>query len=509
MNPLIQTALTGTANHPATPSGVDAIDSLVRAASAEQHLLLQAGALHAYQRAGRMPVQITLPPQATTEIRNHPPAPLQQVFSRLCESVFDALRPWALQRVAERGWRLPHAMLPAILARKDSAVWSCVMGERAEWLRQQHPDWRDQSENEQQWQDADARLRIWQEESFALRCKALRIQAEANPAAARQWLEADLSREKAEQRLSLLDIWLPFASGAGDVVWVESLLSDRSQPVRQRIAGWLAQQPASNLAQRIQQRAGTVLQFDDNGALQITLPDDLPRDWEKDGWNPVPPAGTGKKAWWLRQLIALMHPQQWLCAGPEDDASWQILTGHSWSESLTAGLCDAVLRYNDVAWASAIFTRLPASYIQQNCITLFSLLPAERQTTVLLQLLAQTGQPDFGAVVRYLSALQTPVTQDVAQAITAKLDSLLTPALLQELQNQQLRAQDMHELLNLLEQLIPACADQTIPAIVQLIQRLNIFSESENWYYRSLTERIVRLLMQAEFKQYLMKEIFL
>ncbi|GGX36931.1 DUF5691 domain-containing protein [Undibacterium squillarum] len=506
MIPLIQTALTGTANHPAAQTGIDAIDTLVHAASAEQQLLLKAGALHAYQRAGWLPLQANLPPQAAPETRGEPPAQLHGVFSRLTETLFDSLRPWALQRIAEHGWRLPHAMLPAILARADVAVWSGVLGERAEWLRQQHPDWRAQSLHQQAWQDADTRLRIWQEESFAMRCKALRAQAEADAAVARQWLQADLSKEKAEQRLSLLDLWLPYAGSAEDIAWTESLLSDRSQPVRQRLASWLAQRPESSLAQRIKQRADSVLQFDSKGQLHITLPEELPRDWEKDGWNPTPPAGTGKKAWWLRQLIALIAPQQWLSAGPDHDDSWELLTTHSWSEALIAGVCDAVLRFGDVAWASASLSRLAVSHIQSNCIALFNLLPSASQTAVLLTLLQQEN---IDAAVRYLQILPARPAPETVQALTETLNRMLTPAFLQQLQNQQLRAQDMHALLNMLERLIPDCPDQVIADIVQLIQRLNIFSDSENWYYRSQTERTERLLTQAAFKQYLIKEIFL
>src|SRR5262249_42913319 len=211
-----------------------------------------------------------------------------------------------------------------------------VVGERGRWLARLNDAW--------QWAaraplpagqlppDAET---IWDEGSFAERVAVLKQLRAADPTQARDSLAEVWSKEKAEQRAELLQIF-DFALHPADEPFLEQALDDRSAAVRAEAAAYLSRLPSSALAQRMLARADAMLTFapatsggflkklkaavgGGSGTIAAEMPAEIDTAWERDGIPAKPPSGIGQKAFWLLRTLAAVPARPWgrfLAAAP-------------------------------------------------------------------------------------------------------------------------------------------------------------------------------------------------
>ncbi len=523
MEALTLQALIGTANHHDEAQSLPEIDALLGQHGRERKLLLQAGALAVYRRAGWQPGSMTLPQPAPPESAQEIPATLHHTIHDLLHAQYDEIRSWALQRLCKKGWRLPYQFLPSVLARSDRAEWMVLLGERGRWLQAWNLEWHtDQPAVAMTTMDAVQREQIWLEQSFPLRCAALAAQADADLATARTWIQAGFAKEKAEQRLALLHCWQPYAQPAADADWYERLLADRSQAVRQLAASWLASHPDTALAQRLVSRAKDVLVWEKSSeavglfskvraaigqkskpSLRVNPPQDLPKEWERDGCINTPPPGMGPRSWWLQQLVALVAPGTWTAQVQADIPTViTVMAEDEWADALLAGICEATIRFQDHAWASVLSEMLPKTILQGYRDGLYKLLPVEQKQTLLIELVEQANYVAAAEITASLS-----LSGHFEQPLLSSLKKMLSKSRLEEYSKAHIHAAGFAELLQLLQQLLLVSSDTAIHAITERIDDLTVLTTLPNWYYQQYASKIARLSAQARLKQHLIKEI--
>lgn len=371
MQELTRLALVGTANQPSDAVSVAEIDTLVPTASREQRILLQAAGLAVYQQAGRLPGSASPPVPAPLEPPVAISPALQGVLSAAIRGELVDLAPWLGARMARLGLRLPPTLLPLVFSKPATlGDWHAVIGERGRWLAAQHRDWQAQLDKLVVTElDRAILLRDWEEGSTAQRCRALAQLRRQDPAQARDWLGAVLAKEKAEQRQALVAVLAEGLSKADEPL-LEGLLDDRSQAVRREVANLLAQLPDSAYMERMRVRARACVQWQAAAApvgllarvgaalgkkavptLRVELPQELPKDWERDGIAANPDAGWGKRAYWLRELVATVPPPLWVeWAGADIEQLLPAMQADEWSEALLAGCAKACGRYRNAGW---------------------------------------------------------------------------------------------------------------------------------------------------------------
>lgn len=555
MQDLTRLALVGTANVPTDVAASAAVAALLPDASAaaatpvnrEQRLLWQAGSEALYRSAGRLPERLPLPPPAAPETWAELPAALRRwlSLSRLLE--LEAIAPWMVERLRAHRHRLPAELLPTVLAEpRTRAIWWPVLGERGRWLAAQHPDWqaalRKLANPDQALDDATERQRIFDEASLPDRCAALTRQRHIDPALARQWLAAALPAEKAEPRLALVQT-LTHQLSADDEPLLESLLADRSQAVRQAAAGLLARLPTSACAQRLAARAdaclrwtaaapasggllGSVSRLLGGNAPQLTVepPSAIDKSWERDGIAATPPAASyggaireGERAFWLRQVLALVPPARWSQQAQANPAQLlPLLQASEWADALLPGLAQAASHFADSDWASALLDLAYAHkdrLLHQHAPALWA---AHDEAAWLAGVLARLRAGQLNSVLEGLSARSTPWPTQLTEAVAnsaciahAPTSDLGVPERLDDrlslLNRAVLQARDAD--LACLQPALQRCRD----AIDQLQQgdlaRLNPQRRYWDWQLRQCAKQTDLIQTHLRAKQQFIKEL--
>lgn len=523
MNEMTKLALVGTANLQSDTASLAALASLLPAGNREQQLLWQAGARAVYEQAGQLSSKVGLPAPAAADSQPEAPAAVRRCLQDAINGELTELGPWLVARLQQAGYRAPVALLPQILAKPETReLWRPLLGERGHWLAARNPaDWNiagenvtvDQAEHLTQWE------RDWQEGTLAQRRLALAAVRRHDAALARTWLGAVLPKEKAEQRLALLE---SFAStvDTDDEPLLEGLLADRSQAVRQLAANLLAGLPASACAARLAARADTCLSWQaataaDGGAAQLTVnvPSELPKDWERDGILANPPYNAGKRSWWLQQLLALVPPQRW-CAqsGATPEALLPILLADDWAEALLTGLAEAACHFADAAWASALFDEglkpnglgLDGGKMvkgRSNALPAFlgrlwPILPAETREAALLRLIVAE---QLDAAYQSLFTLPAPWPASSVRAVSR----VLNPASFGDV-----APGNLDQRLAILELAVLRCGDDALPALSeQVMKNLQGIAARTEWTYRYSQKRAEHSVELAAAKQTIIKEI--
>jgi hypothetical protein len=525
MEPMTSLALVGTAHRSADSVSLPEIDALLSQHSPEQKILLQAGSLAVYRRAGWQATAMQLPSPASRDEATEIPAAMAHVINKLLDSQYHDIRPWALSRLGTQGWHLPSLFLPRVLARADRAQWAPLLGARGRWLQQLNPDWHLDPQPEMNAPSDEQREQLWLTQPFHIRLEALQAQATCDLAVARQWLQAALPQEKAEQRLSLLQLWLPLYQHHADAPWLERLLSDRSQAVRQLVLGHLALDPQTPLAQRLLLRAAETLHWEKapgsggifskiqsalghqaNSLLRIELPQTLPKDWEKDGWMVNPPAGVGPKAWWLQQLVALIPPSNWTKQTQTDISSvLAAMRDNEWSDALLAGLCEACLRFADDVWAEALQHVLPEGLLHEYYSRLLVILPPAQRENLLI---GHVQCANYHAALILFDSFSA-ISPALEEQLLAGLQLSFNTIRLSDEAHVNHFMRDISELLLLLEQFLLVSSDLAIDALCERLDELAVLAEHDSWHDHHDAARIARLTAQARLKQYLIQEVLL
>jgi hypothetical protein len=327
---------------------------------AERALLLRAGTWAIYTQAGKTvesaAAAIAPPPPETLPMA--PPGAAALLESLLTNRRTDLLYE-ALDRMRQAGLRLPPLLLPTMLGYGDTYFrrkLAPVLGERGRWLGQFNKQWDWAAQTLSETGDAlpaDAET-IWQEGAQAQRVETLRRLRAADPAKAREWLEAVWKQEKADVRADLIKT-LTTDLSEEDTALLERAQDDRGERVRSAAVPLLERIPTSGLATRMRARAESMLVYA-NGKLDARPPTAVDKDWARDGLPEKPPSSTGERTWWLIQALIRVPPSHWERHFPATPEALIAATeGSKWRIQIVEAWTDAAARFGDKAWAMPLW----------------------------------------------------------------------------------------------------------------------------------------------------------
>jgi hypothetical protein len=450
---LVEAALVGIARTPAPAADPDDPgDRLVgRAANlgAEQAFLFRLGVHAVRARAGLVPAAGAERPEAAPpEPRPACPPALAAIVADLCAGDNKLILAEALARIDARGWRLPAALTPALAALRAPALLpaaAAVAGERGRWLARHNPAWR--------WLvdgvapvTLDERRRTWDEGTAEARLAALRATRLDAPAEARGWIAATWKTEKASLREDAIAA-LATGLSADDEPLLAQALGDRAGGVRAAAARVLVAIEGSPLAARARQRADQALTYTPpaggvfgalksrlagkaSGAITVTLPATFDPAWADDGLTEKPPPGTGKRAFWLTQIVALVPPAHWERRfGATADVLVKAVGDGEWADDVLAGWTDAAVRFQARAWADHLWraraARAAPEALADLAASLFPLMDAPVIHEVVVALIADAEPQVWRGV---LAAVPRPWSGALADAFLRRLARALSGA---------------------------------------------------------------------------------
>jgi uncharacterized protein DUF5691 len=343
---VLAVAIAGTGHVPLPADGGDA-------GSPEQRLLDAAARLAVQRLAGWRP-----PPMAGSPPPRCEPEPAPYVPAAAAARLADLLRTRHSERLPEwldlagaSGQVVPPELLPELLeavrARPDLRPSALrVGGVRGRWLAAANPEWT--------FPDGATGHQHLDEGELSLRAAALRTMRRADPDAAREHLEGRWAGEPGRHRALLLQA-LRMRLAPADEPFLERCLADPASQVRAVGADLLARLPESALVARMLARAAPLVVVGEGPTLTVAPPATCTPEMIADGVEPEPPAGVGRRAWWLSQVIERVPPSTWPLAaiGPAlaGDWSWPLLRG--WSL--------AAERFRDPDWAEALLEAYAAA----------------------------------------------------------------------------------------------------------------------------------------------------
>jgi hypothetical protein len=356
----------------------------------------------------------------------------------------------AFELIHAAGQVLPPALLAPALdlpnRRELRAALRGVLGERGRWLAQFNEAWHwarhfvdEALHAERLPTDAET---IWQEGDLAARVELLKLARRHDRPKSREWLAGVWNVEKADARGQLLEAFAMELS-ADDPPSLEPILKDRSAVLRRQAAQALARIDRSPLAERMKDRADGLIQISSAkpagfGAklksllggpavrLEITLPDELPKDWLADGIEAKPPQGVGERAFWLIQIVALVSPGHWQTRSGLAPADFLAVAANAeHGDTLIEGLIAAALAFGSTDWLAALWDHVLAADatanqtgVAKNRIAwlqaiLAALPPAEAEPR-LAQLLASSANWEKLNLSAVLQVLPRPWSQSFA-----------------------------------------------------------------------------------------------
>jgi len=466
---ILKTALLGTAKHRVGPSADHPLDRMIgqlAEASADRELLLRAGSWSTYQLAGYQPQPSseTLEP-APEENQPKCSARAADIIKEFLEHKQPALLEEAFVLLSKTSQRLPPRILPDVLehySHSQSGQTSDllkVLGQRGRWLCQFNEKWRkilsQLSEAKELPANAEA---LWNEGSPSERKSILSKVRSVDPPKSRQWLEAVWAAEKADARAEFLEI-LEAGLSAQDQTFLEGILADGSKRVRSTAGRLLCRLPESGTAQRVRRLGESMLAFSppksvgrikslvrsvtgksDAGKLIITPPQEFDKGWEKDGMQEKPPPGTGKREFWMTQVMERIPPSHWedhfhvpvaqlIAAAAEDDFGIALLT--AWSKAAQYFQCGEWLSaLSDfwVHWDDDKKKSKEHGIAQSQLLELLAAMPPGERETRILPLIEKPTPENSMLVCRTLESLPRPWSESLVRTfISAARRVMLEP----------------------------------------------------------------------------------
>lgn len=225
-----------------------------------------------------------------------------------------------------------------------------VIGERGRWMAAMSDRWG--------WAEADAAAADVDPESApvdVLRDR-LRDQRRTDPSAGQVAIVEAVAGLAAADRAELYGA-LEEGLSLDDEPLLESMLDDRSTKIRRVAVDLLAQLPGSAWSGRMADRIDRLVAVRRSGSkLTVQLPETLDAAAGRDGIVEKPPPGTGRQAWWLRQIVAGVPLLWWVQVSGSEPGE---LVARPPLPEIRAGWIDAVRRQRDATWAAALFDAAP------------------------------------------------------------------------------------------------------------------------------------------------------
>ena len=379
--------------------------------------------VHGWQRAGMLP---------RTGVEAPPPPPIESIpavstaAGHLLRSLLgpegDArLTREYLAACARRGRRIPPDLVPDLLdlGRSTPGVRPlilAVLGATGPWLANQHPAWA--------WAFPEREASTWSTGTTAERLTLLAKLRPQDPAAANALIASTWQEDSPADRVAFLTA-LATGLGPADEALLEQALDDRRKDVREQARDLLRRIPGTQLSARCQ--ASLIPCFTWKSGLfghhlTVEPPTSYDRSWTRDGITEKPPTGMGERAWWLRQLLALVPPTTW-------SGTWQatpaaILAAAAktdWADAVRHGLHQACTVHPDTPWIIALIGNGSAS--DPDALPLLHAVPAAEQEDLLNQMLPAEAGPR-GHWLQLLARLGTAWSLPMTRRVVAILQEL-------------------------------------------------------------------------------------
>lgn len=265
-----------------------------------------------------------------------------QHLQAILEGHHAAAFPEFVQLLTKYAKSLPAKSLPALLDQcvANIDVWRLIqpiLGKRGFWLLQQNPDWQvllPSEKNHSNWYLLKGDNLI----------KAFAAFRTSRPNDARESLIGLWTDYDFKIKTKLLAV---FNQGLSleDEAFLEECLEDKRKGVRQLAATYLATLADTKLVNRLFETVSQCLSIKNN-ALQINLPDELPKSTLKDG---IYPSGSklpgGLKMNWLHQLLARIPFSFWEEKWQFDASKIIRLFAQSGYPSVVHGITKSLLQF--------------------------------------------------------------------------------------------------------------------------------------------------------------------
>lgn len=270
-----------------------------------------------------------------------------------------------------------------------------VLGKRGIWLAAQNPDW-----NYVSGENID---KIWKNGSLEAKKNLLKELRQSEPKKGREQLQNIWSKERAQERASLLEA-LEVSINIDDEMFLEDVLEDRSKQVRDVAARLLAQIPESKLVKRMIERVRPLLSLDSKG-IEVTLPKKCTLEMIQDGIDEskyIP--SLGEKASLLLQMLACIPPSTWSNDwGKKPIELIKIVEDSKWEKLFLEAWTTATVKSKDIVWAEALLkssVRLYKSlnHIDNSIVNFLRILPCSQVESLTLEVLQQSSNtPPFNS----------------------------------------------------------------------------------------------------------------
>ncbi|BAY85857.1 hypothetical protein NIES267_53630 [Calothrix parasitica NIES-267] len=376
-------------------SGLDTSDK-------EGCLLSAAGTIYLYRKAGQAAAIDSKKTLNTCDLDDLPYCSQvsgEHLGMMLSGGDSRALPEW-LKLLAETKKVVLPKYLPELLAfgkrnnhlRKDILP---ILGKRGIWLAAQNPDW-----NYVSGENTD---KIWKNGSLEARKKLLQELRQSEPKKGREQLQNIWSKERAQERSSLLEA-LEVSVNVDDEPFLKDALDDRSKLVRDVAARLLAQIPESKLVKRMIERVRPLLSLDSKG-IEVELPKKCTLEMTQDGIDEskyIP--SLGEKASLLLQMLGCVPPSIWSNEWKKKPIELiKIIEGSKWEKLFLEAWTTATVRSKDIVWAEALLKSSARLYknlnhIDNSIVNFLKILPCSQVETLTLEVLQQSSNtPPFNS----------------------------------------------------------------------------------------------------------------
>lgn len=389
-NSIIQTAMLGTDKKQVAVSDVpeelsDAVESINghEAIDTEEKFLQTTALAFNYRQSGSMPVKQTAGdlPVAEAEDKSYcNPQALQVLTDILYEGSQGLLRLW-LQACVQKQQVVTPLLVPVLLDKSvefknlKALVQECV-GNRGVWLSQFNKEWtfvkliNDEA--------------LWQTGKPEQRRNILLQLRNTHPAKALELLQQTWTEENANSKTELLKV-LSTGLSEDDAPWLESLLEEKSQKVKEEALRLLKQTPQSSLVQLFAntlqktvsiKKEKVLLGLSSKNILHFELPKDIDENIYRYGIEKLSSVKNfTDDAFIVYQLIQSVPPsflEKQLSLAPKEIL--QLFQKDESKEKFIPALAASIARFNDKEWAISLMQSVEHFYPE-----LLSALPVKEQ----------------------------------------------------------------------------------------------------------------------------------
>lgn len=328
-------------------------------------LLTEAAWALTRQRAGcrTTPVTATLPicPQETKPTAT--PTATALLHRLLASPDAGLINEWA-SLASSRGVRVPDQLVPDVLhwwanqPQRDSTL-PRVLGVRGQWLMTLNEAWRKPVQTEAIPADSD---NLWQTGTAAERQALLTTIRRQDPARALALIQGTWASDGADERKRWVQT-LQHGLSMADEPFLEAVLDDRAKSVREAAAEVLADLPESRLRARMNERLRACIVSETKKSLlrraktdvSIKPPTEFIKEWVRDGLDETPTDKTGKRAWWLMQIIGRSDLRVWTeSTGLDPTGVLEAVKEDDSFDNVLKALLTAAARAGDMTWASVL-----------------------------------------------------------------------------------------------------------------------------------------------------------